>query len=163
MKAARNLLNILLSLSLASLVHLGGAAVAAPLPAEAVPMSPDELSELYRGKTQLWREGIGGYFYASDNKLAGYSRKRVETYAVGRWYVTDAGEVCVVERWIWGPGRQGRGPMKRTCWEHRKFGGQIWKYDNGWYQWNRADGEASRFIKGYKYYDQVMALHARLR
>jgi hypothetical protein len=117
---------------------------------------------LYGGKTQQWKEGIGGYYFAPDRKLTGYSSRKVQTYAVGRWYITNSGEVCVVARWVWGKGAQDRGQMEKSCWEHRKFGSQIWKNDGGWYQWNRSGGEASRFIDGYKYYDQITALYAKL-
>jgi hypothetical protein len=142
---------------------LGGSVAAAPsLPDGSIPMTPDELVDLYAGKTQVWKEGRGGYFFARDHRMSAYASKKTGSYAVGKWQVTDSGEVCISVRWVWGKGPRGRGPFQKTCWAHRKFDGQIWKQDQGaWYQWNRSGGESSNFIKGYKFYDQVTALHDR--
>ena len=144
------------------LLQTGHPAEAASPPDGAVRMSPGELWDLYSGKTQLWKEGVGGYYFAPDRTLSGYSHRKVPTYASGKWYITHSGKVCVVAAWVWGKGPQDRGPMEKNCWDHRKFGEQIWKNDGGWYHWNRSGGESSRFIDGDKYRDLVTVLRADL-
>lgn len=138
-------------------------AAAASLPPGAVPMTAEELSAMYSGKTQIWPVNKGGWFFARDHRLAGYAVEG-SSYAVGRWTIRDAGRVCIRARWIWAKGPRGRGPFKTTCWDHQKFLSEIWKKNSEkevWYKWNAPGGEGSNFIKGYKYYDQVTELNSR--
>ena len=143
---------------------MASASAAASLPADAVPMTPAELDEMYSGKTQAWPEDAGGWFFAKDRRLSAYASKPPQSYAMGKWYITNSGKVCVVARWVWAKGKKGRGPFQTTCWAHRKIGSQIWKENpkkHAWYEWNANGGESSTFITGYKFFDQVTALNAQ--
>lgn len=136
---------------------------AASLPAGGVPLSAAELYDMYRGKTQAWPEGAGGWYFGTDRRLSAYASKPPGSYAVGKWYITESGKVCVVARWIWAKGSQGKGPNQKTCWAHQKVGSQIWKLNpktKAWYQWNASGGESATFVAGYKFSEQVTALYA---
>ena len=152
------------SLLFACIVQSGDVLAAAAPPAGAVPMTPDQLLEMYSGKTQAWPDGAGGWFFAKDRRLSGYASKPPGSYAVGKWYITDSGKVCVRVKWVWAKGKNGHGPFETTCWAHQKVGSQIWKENpkkKNWYEWNASGGESSTFITGYKFFDQVAALHAK--
>lgn len=112
-----------LGLSLLVLPHVGNAAQGGNPPAEARPMTAEELQKLYGNKSWRWADGAG---FMDTNKrrftaIAGSGDKA--TWAEGRWTVSNAGRLCFVAKWHTKSGSS----HKRTCFLHMVDGGTIYQ------------------------------------
>jgi Protein of unknown function (DUF995) len=123
------------------------------LPSGAVLLTPAELFSMYAGMTRQAKEGVGGYYFSPDRRLAVLSTGK--SYGYGRWWITTSGKVCMRVTWRWGRGA-GAASSEEYCMGHAKVGRRIWKeYDGEWYEW--TGNESKRFSPGYKYQEQVNA------
>jgi hypothetical protein len=123
------------------------------LPSGAVSLSAGELFSMYAGMTQSWPESSAGWYFSPDRKFAALGSGD-ETYAHGRWWITNSGKLCINVTWRWGRGADARN-QERRCWGHAKVGQEVWKeYDGEWYEW---PGEDELLRPGYTHAAEVKA------
>ena len=108
------------------------------LPAGAVALTAPELHALYGDKT--WKWGEGGAFF--ERELRSFKARTVKaagggSTALGRWRITDAGELCIIADWMTATATS----SAVTCWDHAQVKGDVYqrKLPNGvWYVFKHA-------------------------
>jgi UDPglucose 6-dehydrogenase len=107
------------------------------LPAGAVALTAPELLALYGGKT--WKWGEGGAFF--EKELRSFKARTVNdtggSTALGRWRITDAGELCIIADWMTATSTS----PAVTCWNHAQVRGDIYQRklpDGSWYVFKHA-------------------------
>jgi hypothetical protein len=128
-------------------------AEADPPPKGAVMLTPGEVFSMYAGMTRQAKEGVGGYYFSPDRRLAVLSTGK--SYGYGRWWITSSGKVCMRVTWKWGRGADAAS-SEESCSGHAKLARMIWKeYDGKWYEW--TGNESKRFSPGYRFQEHVNA------
>lgn len=136
---------------IAGLIGLGGALAADKPPATARPLGPNQLADLYGGKTWLWKDGAG--YFAPDGKFLAWSGSGAKTnYASGQWTVSRrTGMLCMVAVWH----NRWSGYPAKTCFKHVAADGNIYQRKSGgsdWYIFEHAtvqqDDEFNKLVAG---------------
>lgn len=118
---------VVMTLAIAiGLAAASGAATAATdtkLPEGARLMTAAELYILYRGKTWRWPDGAGR-MQGTDRRFSAWvDGTGGQSWAEGRWVVTDTGRLCFNAIWH---AANGQFPAK-TCFLHRTYDGAIYQ------------------------------------
>jgi hypothetical protein len=133
--------------------------VAGPVPDGAEPVPPQELYELYAGRTQVWPDKGGGIYFAPNMTINALGDSL--SYGAGNWSVTPRGRLCVDITWRWGRGSGDRSAYEE-CWRHVKRGNRIYKsYDGEWLQWNGLGNERSEYLYGFPFQTKFTRLLRR--
>ncbi|CAN7700621.1 DUF995 domain-containing protein [Rhizobium rhizogenes] len=93
------------------------------LPTSARPMTAGELYVFYRDKTWQWADGAGRMQDADRRFFAWVDGAGGQSWAEGRWTVTDTGRLCFVAAWH---ATNGKFPAK-TCFVHQISNGTIYQ------------------------------------
>lgn len=104
----------------------GNAAIAAAttkVPDGARPMTAAELYMLYHGKSWRWPDGAGRMQNNDRRFSAWVDGTSGQSWAEGRWTVSDAGRLCFDATWH---ATNGQFPAK-TCFVHRIYDGTIYQ------------------------------------
>ncbi|WP_210210409.1 DUF995 domain-containing protein [Methylovirgula sp. 4M-Z18] len=128
--------------ALAGLMFIPAQSGAAPssqiqLPNGARAMSAMELYALYRGKSWKWNNGAGRLQDANRDFAAWSGAGKDAVWAMGRWTVTDAGDMCLKADWHTATGVYPR----KTCFLHKIVGETIYQKrepDGQWYVFKHA-------------------------
>ncbi|MFS8055371.1 DUF995 domain-containing protein [Rhizobium sp. BR 317] len=130
-------------------------------PAKSVPLTAEDVFQLYYNRTWIWKDGAG-YFAAKGRDFKAWSGEGTGSYGVGRWFVTDPGKLCFRATWYAKTGNA----LAVTCFSHRKRGNTIFqkREPNGdWYAFKTspasADDEYSKVRPG----DYATAGYNRMR
>jgi hypothetical protein len=116
--------------SLAGFLAVAGLAATFSTPADAkahrrhfTQAPPRDIIALYAGKTWNWSKGAG--YFSPDFQFAGWSGrgKRVESVAMGRWFVTPTAMMCFKATWQ----TQKEKGEHTTCFDHRMVGATIYQ------------------------------------
>lgn len=93
------------------------------LPKNTMPLTADEVRQLYTDKTWQWSAGAGR-FIAKDRRFIAYSEEGGKpTIAEGRWLVTDRGQLCMDAVWS----TQKDKAKARTCFRLVRDRGTIYQ------------------------------------
>lgn len=113
------------------------AAEAVAVPAQARAMTALELHDLYRDKTWQWGDGAGRFQEEGRIFRAWSGNGAKASWAVGRWTLTNDGQLCL--RAVWhSPG--GSSPNK-TCFRHMFHDGTVYQKkepSGAWYVFKHA-------------------------
>ncbi|MDL2410498.1 DUF995 domain-containing protein [Rhizobium calliandrae] len=130
-------------------------------PAKSVPLTAEEVFQLYYNRTWIWKDGAG-YFAAKRRDFRAWSGEGTGSYGVGHWFVTDPGKLCFKATWY---AKTGNAPAL-TCFSHRRRGNVIFqkREPNGdWYPFKttpaKVDDEYSKIRPG----DYATAGYNRMR
>jgi cell division septation protein DedD len=124
-------------------------------------LEPGEVHQLYSGKTWLWDHGAA--YLAPNSTFEAWSGadEQARTYAQGRWYATDTGEMCYQAMWY----VQNKGTEEKACFSHAKLGDTIYQKkvpDGEWYVFKRdaatLSESISRFVAGNQVSSEVAIL-----
>lgn len=99
------------------------AATTTQLPEGARPMTAAELYMLYHGKSWRWPDGAGRMLSNDRQFSAWVDGTSGQSWAEGRWTVTDAGRLCFDATWH---AANGQFPAK-TCFVHEIHDGTIYQ------------------------------------
>ncbi|MGG6896699.1 MULTISPECIES: DUF995 domain-containing protein [Rhizobium] len=110
-------------LGLATGSNAATAGTANKVPNGARPMTAVELYTLYRDKTWRWADGAGRMQNIDRRFSAWVDGSGGQSWAEGRWAVTDTGRLCLDATWH---AANGQFPAQ-TCFEHRILGGTIYQ------------------------------------
>jgi len=99
------------------------AATDTKLPEGARLMTAAELYSLYRGKTWRWPDGAGRMEGTDRRFSAWVDGTGGQSWAEGRWVVTDTGRLCLNAIWH---AASGQFPAQ-TCFLHRIYDGTIYQ------------------------------------
>ncbi|ACM29076.1 DUF995 domain-containing protein [Agrobacterium rhizogenes] len=122
---------------LAASSNAAAAKVDVKLPTSARPMTAGELYVLYRDKTWQWSDGAGRMQDADRRFFAWIDGAGGQSWAEGRWTVTDTGRLCFVAAWH---ATNGKFPAK-TCFVHQISNGTIYQRhepDGSWFVFRHA-------------------------
>jgi hypothetical protein len=119
------------------------------LPSDARPMTAFELYKLYKNKSWRWEDGAG-LMQGTDRKFSAWTNnEKDQSWAEGRWVITDTGLMCLKATWHT---KEGAFPAK-SCFSHRIASGAIYQKhepNGGWYVFRHAiprdDDEASKLV-----------------
>lgn len=131
MKSLKNIASLIPTTSLALAVVLGlgagsdpvHAATTTTLPDGARPMTAVELYTLYHDKSWRWPDGAGRMQNIDRRFSAWVDGTGGQSWAEGRWAVTDNGRLCLDATWH---AANGQFPAK-TCFVHRILDGTIYQ------------------------------------
>jgi hypothetical protein len=130
-------------------------------PAMSVPLTAEEVFQLYYNRTWIWKDGAG-YFAAKGREFKAWSGEGTGSYGTGRWFVTDQGKLCFRATWYAKTGHA----LAVTCFSHRKKGNIVFQKrepDGDWYPFKtmpaRADDEYGKVRRG----DYATAGYNRMR
>ncbi|MBN8954891.1 MULTISPECIES: DUF995 domain-containing protein [unclassified Rhizobium] len=131
MKKSRKKTSLALATSLAFAIALGfatgsnatAAATTIKVPDGARPMTANELYMLYHDKSWRWPDGAGRMQNADRRFSAWVDGTGGQSWAEGRWAVTDTGLLCLNATWH---AANGQFPAK-TCFIHRILDGTIYQ------------------------------------
>ncbi|TIX90856.1 DUF995 domain-containing protein [Rhizobium sp. P44RR-XXIV] len=112
-----------IGLTLAAGGNTARAATDVKLPEGARPMTANELYILYRDKTWSWPDGAGRTQDADRRFSAWVDGAKGQSWAEGRWTVTDAGRLCFNAIWH---ATSGQFPAK-TCFLHQIHDGTVYQ------------------------------------
>ena len=119
------------------------------LPANARPLTADEIYKLYRDKSWQWDSGAGRMRDAGRQFSAWADGEMGISWADGRWAITETGQMCFNATWH---SKQGAFPVK-TCFSHLFNEGAIYQKrepDGQWFVFRHAnirkDDEASKLV-----------------
>lgn len=102
------------------------------------PISAEDITGIYGGKTWVWQNG-SGYFAKTGEFVAWSGSGEKATYAKGKWTVTDAGRMCMTAAW-----RTKAGSAENTtCFAHQASAGgntiyQMKEPSGDWYIFKHA-------------------------
>lgn len=116
------------------------AAFAGPLPKDAKPMTSDEVTALYSGKTAMWKSSMA--YFAPNHNTRGVFEKKIP-YS-GTWAVKD-NEVCMVNT------VKGDTKKNTDCWKYWKSGKKVLTLWSVHYDGSKPDEKNG-------YYNEVAAL-----
>jgi|UPI0003F648AB hypothetical protein len=146
---------------------LAGAARAenVAIPSDARPMTALELYTLYRDKSWQWENGAG-LMREADRQFSAWVRgEKWNSWAEGRWAITDTGLLCLKATWHT---QEGSAPIK-SCFSHRIAAGTIYQKrepDGQWYVFRHAipqkGDEASKLVAADLVSQQRDAIQAAL-
>jgi len=112
---------------------------AQPAPSSERTLTKQEVTEIYAGKSWLWRDGVG--YFAPKGQFSAFSGAgRDLTTVKGDWEVLDGGRLCFAGVWT---GRQGR-KFARTCFLHKVKDGQVYQQrvpKGEWYVFRHNPGQ----------------------
>ncbi|WP_287246281.1 DUF995 domain-containing protein [Mesorhizobium sp.] len=135
------------------------------LPEGARRMTAGEIYDLYRDKSWQWDSGAGRMVGANRHFSAWTDGETGQSWAEGRWIITETGWMCLNATWH---SEQGVFPAK-TCFSHRIDNGTIYqKREPGgeWYAFRNAevhqDDEASKLVSTDLVSRQLDAIKAAL-
>lgn len=155
------ILGVATAVALAALLATPARAADNP-PTGAVPLTAPELYMLYAGKTWVWPNGGGGYT-ASDRSFVGAAIDgQTQSYADGRWLVTNSGQLCWRATWH---GSAGAAPA-RTCFDHMQKAGVIYQRSlpkGNWYIFAHNPRQAGDEINQLKAGNVVTAGYAEAK
>ncbi|MFS8048011.1 DUF995 domain-containing protein [Rhizobium sp. BR 314] len=131
MKPLKNIVSLIPATSLAFAIVLGVAAESSSvkaaatmtLPDGARPMTAVELYTLYHDKSWRWPDGAGRMENIDRRFSAWVDGTGGQSWAEGRWAVTDNGRLCLDATWH---AANGQFPAK-TCFVHRILDGTIYQ------------------------------------
>ncbi|MBB6489144.1 DUF995 domain-containing protein [Rhizobium lusitanum] len=131
MKPLKNIASLIPATSLAFAIVLGVAAESSTvqaaatmtLPDGARPMTAVELYTLYHDKSWRWPDGAGRMENIDRRFSAWVDGTGGQSWAEGRWAVTDNGRLCLDATWH---ATNGQFPAK-TCFVHRILDGTIYQ------------------------------------
>lgn len=154
--------------AIAAMIAVGlGASTAYAVDAEklaqtAEPMTVNEIYNIYRNRSWLWKSGAG-YFAIKERRFSAWGGSKAKpTYAEGRWFIPGQGsKVCFRAVWSY----RGGSKPNLSCFSHRKNGAAILQRrepDGAWYVFRNPASTADAFSK-LKYGDYVTAKLERRR
>lgn len=136
----------MLAMVAAAATALAGSAYAASqnseVPSEARTMTAVEIHELYRNKSWQWEHGAGQMKDVGRQFSAWAEGEKGESWAEGRWVITNTGRMCLDAVWHMDNGRV---PAK-TCFSHMIDDGTVYQKrepDGGWYVFRHAKPQSS--------------------
>lgn len=113
------------------------------------PMMAFEIYNLYKNKSWQWDDGAGHMTDAGRQFSAWADGEKGESWAEGRWVISETGLLCFNATWH---SKQGSFPAK-SCFSHRVGHGTIYQKrepDGEWYVFRhteaRENDEASKLI-----------------
>lgn len=105
------------------------------------PVSAQELTEIYAGKTWVW--SVGGSYWGKDSSFQAIAGEAV---GLGKWYATNKGDLCYEATWY--KGGSGEGKQLKRCFRHVKDSqGVMWKQDPKNKTWYKPNKEFSERLK----------------
>lgn len=114
---------LIITMTIGSAASGNAATADIKLPKDARPMTAVELYTLYRDKSWQWPNGAGRMQDADRRFSAWVDGTGGQSWAEGRWRVTDTGRMCFDAAWH---ATNGRFPAK-TCFVHRIYDGTIYQ------------------------------------
>ncbi|AYG61982.1 DUF995 domain-containing protein [Rhizobium jaguaris] len=130
-------------------------------PAKSVPLSTEEVFQLYYNRTWIWKDGAG-YFAAKQRDFKAWSGEGTGSYGVGHWFVTDPGKLCFKATWY---AKTGHAPAL-TCFSHRRRGNVIFQKrepDGDWYAFKTTPAKAGDEYQKVRPGDHATAGYNRMR
>jgi hypothetical protein len=141
-------------LVLATLVLAASPALADKLPKDATPLSSDEITKLYAGKTAVWSKS-NAYFSPDGTIKLVFGKPRIEAALKGKWNVSG-NEICMVNT-------SASGKVYTDCWKWWRSGKDLYTLLSRSYTGERPDeinGYYKSEIAGLKKGDLVSKAYA---
>ena len=121
-----------LFIAMTAALSLSLPASADPKPRGAKNLDPQQVFDIYLGKTWQWSKG-GSYWGSAGTFQAVWDEDpndQVVSYTDGEWYVTSKGTLCYKTVWQW-TGKSEPDEVLNYCWRHVVDpAGQIWRSDH---------------------------------
>ncbi len=104
------------------------------------PLNAGELYAIYADRTWTWDTGGGRFIGEGRRFVAWVNDGGKQSFAEGRWFVDDFGQMCMRATWTNNEGAA----RASTCFGHRKIGDTIYqrRQPNGeWYVFRHASAK----------------------
>lgn len=117
---------ILSAVAAVSLILLAGESLAKGKPKGAKATDPQQIAQLFSGKTSNWSRG--STFYWAPNGVMHGVGKSGDSIGIGKWFVTNKGKLCNETTWYWPENGQTKSDLYEECWEFVTApDGTIWE------------------------------------
>ena len=129
-------------------------ALADPKPKNSTPADPKVIHKIYNGNTWEWRTGASYW----GKKGVFQATWKGESYADGKWYVTNKGTLCYDAVWTFKDDGVVQTEQLENCWQHVvDADGQLWKRSHEKEDWHKPD------FKDVKRGNQLKAEHKKIK
>ncbi|WP_424978247.1 DUF995 domain-containing protein [Leisingera sp. S232] len=145
--------------------------LADPKPRSAKPASPQLVSKIYAGNTDLWAQGCnGGIYYSPNQQARAWCSDNSDSLGAGEWNVDSQGRLCHQLSWYWpNNSRAGKSLGDQACISHvvDRWGTvwRSWPNDTEWWPLSGKHSGIKKYSgmkKGYKFHSNVEETRSKL-